>query len=340
LKEQTRSRITLFFASKKGTALLLFLLLFSIASGLLFGSASFTFEEFFKGLAGKEEALTANIIIYYHRLPRVLGAAIAGIGLSVSGVLLQTVTSNDLASPNIIGVNSGAGLFCILLLVFFPMSYPLLPLVSFIGAFAATLVITAIGGKTGGSKTSFILAGIALTSLINGVISFITLLDDEVLSAYNAFSIGGLKGVETERLIIPAFVILTVFIISYLTAPKTELLLLGDDIAGSLGVHVSSMRISCLICASASAAASVSFAGLLGFVGLVIPHIARKLSGISVRNQLITSSLCGGILVVCADTLGRTILAPTEIPVGIIMAFIGAPFLFFMIIKSKNYDNR
>ena len=145
---------------------------------------------------------------------------------------------------------------------------------------------------------------------------------------------------ETERLIIPALIILIVFIISYLTAPKTELLLLGDDIAGSLGVRVSLMRISCLICASASAAASVSFAGLLGFVGLVIPHIARKLSGTSVRNQLITSSLCGGILVVCADTLGRTILAPTEIPVGIIMAFIGAPFLFFLIIKSKKYDDR
>ena len=310
------------------------LLLLSCALSLRYGSSGMGLKEAISALLGQEGYQTQTLIMYVIRVPRTLGALLAGIGLSVSGVLLQTVTGNDLAAPNIIGVNAGAGFAVIMILYFLPMSYELLPFAAFAGAFATTMVIVAASSRTGRDKTSIILAGIAFTAVLNAAISLLSMLDTDVLSSYNAFSIGGLSGVKTEALAVPAVLIVISLICSLMLSRQLGLLALGDSMAVSLGVNVRRLRLVALLLASPSAAAVVSFAGLLGFVGLVVPHIARRITT-GVRSVLITSALCGAILVVLADLVGRIIAAPSELPVGIVMSMIGAPFFFVLLLKRR-----
>lgn len=315
---------------KQNTHLFLWLvlgLLTAVLLGIFCGSTR---------LDWKNNPGNSRIILTYLRIPRAAAALVAGVGLSVSGVLLQSVTGNALASPNIIGVNAGAGFCCILLLNFFPQFWALLPLVAFAGAFATTLLIVTVARRISASPGTVILAGIAFTTLLNAGISFLSLLDSDVLSSYNAFSIGGLSGVKMEQLYLPAVIVAVCLAVCLALSRQIHLLCLGDTLAGSIGVRTGVIRMVCLICASASAAAVVSFAGLLGFVGLVVPHISRRLCGNRTGPLLVTSSLVGAILVILADLLGRVILAPTEIPVGILMAFIGAPFFFILLVRRRN----
>lgn len=315
--------------------LLLFAFLIAALLSILFGGASLTPAEVAKGLFGTQDG-TLTAIVRGVRLPRVLAGILSGIGLSVSGLLLQSVTDNALASPNVIGVNAGAGLSVILILACFPSLLPIVPLAAFLGAFLATLLILALAGRLGGSGVTVILSGIALTAVLNAAISFITLLDTDVVSAYNYFSIGGLSGVYLDRLPLPAILILLSFAGAMLLSRDLEVLRLGDEAAQALGVRVRPLRMLALICASASAAAAVSFAGLLGFVGLIVPHTARALVGANIRRALPATALLGGTLVLLSDLAGRTLLSPTEIPVGILMALIGAPFFLFLLIRRRH----
>ena len=311
----------------------LLFLIFALSAmlSMLFGGAALTPAEVVEGLFGAPNNTLAAIVRGV-RLPRVLAGILAGIGLSVSGLLLQSVTDNALASPNVIGVNSGAGLCVILVLSFFPSLLPILPLAAFCGAFAATLLILTLAKRLGGSGATVILSGVALTAILNAAISLITLLDTDVVSAYNYFSIGGLSGVYLDRLPLPTVLILCSFAGAMLLSRDLEVLRLGDQAATALGVRVRPLRTLTLLCASASAAAAVSFAGLLGFVGLIVPHAARALVGANVRRALPATALLGGTLVLLSDLAGRTLLSPTEIPVGILMALIGAPFFLFLLI--------
>lgn len=312
--------------------ILIIVLIVSILMALIFGGAHISLKDVLKGLFTNEDNKYA-IIMQQIRLPRVLGAIIAGVGLSISGLIIQNITNNNLASPNIIGINSGAGLFVIIMLLFIPTFY-LLPIAAFIGAFLTTLLIMCISNKVGGSKVTIILSGIVVTTLINAIISLISLIDTDVLVSYNYFSIGGLDGLTLEKIILPGLLMIIVLVITVIISKKLDVLSLGDDIATSLGVNVKRTRMIALILASLSAACVVSFAGLLGFVGLIVPHIARKLVGNNTRKSLVVSVLVGSILVVLADLLGRVVIAPSEVPVGIIMAFIGAPFFLILLLKG------
>lgn len=316
-------------------ALLSAAFLLAAALSLLLGGAALSPAEVIEGLfSDKNRALSA--IVRGVRLPRVLAGILAGVGLSVSGLLLQGVTDNALASPNVIGVNSGAGLSVILLLAFFPELLPLLPIAAFLGAFLTTLLILLVARRLGGASVTVILSGVALTAILNAAISLITLLDSDVVSAYNYFSIGGLSGVYLDELPLPAVLILCSFAGALLLSRALEVLRLGDEAAHALGVRVRTVRVLSLVCASASAAAAVSFAGLLGFVGLIVPHAARAVVGTNVGRALPATALLGGTLVLLSDLAGRTLLSPTEIPVGILMALIGAPFFLFLLIRRQH----
>lgn len=253
--------------------ILLPLLFGTVVAGLCFGSAPLSLSE----LAAEEG--TARVILLGIRLPRVLAGLLAGIGLSTAGVLLQTVTANDLASPNIIGINSGAGLAVILLLTFAPKAGALLPIGAFCGAFGAALVILAAGNRMGSSRSGILLIGIAVTTLFNAAISFLSLLDEGILAQYNHFTVGSLRGVHLNDLLVPGIIIFCGFLGSLALSGRLGVLALGDAAASALGVRVRSVRMAAMACAAACAAAVVSFAGLLGFVGLVVPHMARALTG-------------------------------------------------------------
>ncbi len=310
-------------------------LIFAVLVSLRFGSADMGWDAFINGVLKRDDSITQSIIIYNVRLPRVVAAILSGIGLSLAGVLLQSVTNNALASPNIIGINAGAGFAVILLLYFVPTAFVGLPVAAFAGAFSTTLIILAIANRIGSSKMTVILAGIAVQAILNAGISFISMLDTDVLASYNYFSVGGFAGADIDEMILPTIIIIMCFIVALVYSKKIDLLCLGDSMAQSVGVRVKALRMGCLICASAAAAAVVSFAGLLGFVGLIVPHISRRLVGNNTRYMLITSALVGSLLVLIADLMGRVLFAPTEIPVGIIMSLIGAPFFFILLIKER-----
>ena len=305
------------------------LLAVTVLLGLCFGSVSLS-----RLLAGEE---TARLILWQLRLPRVAAGVLAGLGLSTAGVLLQTVTSNDLAGPNIIGVNSGAGLAVIGLLTFAPGAGKLLPLAAFLGAFAAALLIAAVAGRMGASRSGIVLIGIAVTTVFNAAISFLSLLDEGVLAQYNHFTVGSLKGVRLEELILPAVLIFAAFLGSLAIGHSLGTLCLGDAAAAALGVRVKALRLTALALAAACAAAVVSFAGLLGFVGLMVPHISRALVGPRPRKLLIASALVGGVLVVLADLLGRVLAAPSELPVGILLSLVGGPYFLILLVRRKRH---
>lgn len=314
-----------------------FILVFTFS--LFLGSVRMSVSEFFGALFFRSDE-TNSIILYSLRLPRILAAVVAGVGLSLSGVLLQGVTDNSLASPNVIGVNSGAGFGTVLCLAILPVGssvlrFSLLPLFAFVFAVLTTLAVLAIASGVGGTGTSVLLSGVAVTALLNAFISAITLADTDVLSSYNSFSVGGFYGVTYEELAIPSAIIVVCLITALLLSKEIDLFCLGSDTAALLGVNVKCLSIICIVLASLSAAAVVSFAGLLGFVGLVVPHIARSIFGYRMRSLIPATAIIGATVTTLADLVGRVVIAPSEIPVGIMMAIVGAPFFIFLLIRRK-----
>lgn len=318
-------------------ALLITVLLAAAFLGLRYGSAGLSVSEIWNGLWRVDPQSPQTQILWVVRLPHVLACLLAGMALGVSGVLLQTATNNPLAGPNIIGVNAGAGFAMVLGMCFAPMAYEALPFMAFAGAFVCTMLIVTVANQAGGSRVTIVLAGVAVSTLLSAGISLLKLLYPDLALVYNYFSVGGVSGVTFRELYLPAVIIVTVFLAAMVLSGRLNLLCLGDSMVLTLGVRVKLLRTLALLLASASAAAAVSFAGLLGFVGLMVPHISRKLvGGGDVRKLIPVSALLGAALVILADLLGRVMFAPSEIPAGIITAFIGAPFFFVLLLQRRN----
>ena len=305
--------------------------------GLRYGSAQLSLRQVAEGLLRLDPNSTNTQIVWIVRLPHVAACLLAGMGLATSGVLLQTATNNPLAGPNIIGVNAGAGFAMVLGLCFAPMAYALQPVMAFIGAFTCTLLIVLLANRAGSSKVTIVLAGVAVSTLLSAGISLIKLLKPDIAVAYSYFSAGGVSGVQFSQLAVPAGIIFAAFLCAMVLSSRLNLLCLGDALAQSLGVNARTVRILALLLSSAAAAAAVSFAGLLGFVGLMVPHMARYLTGSGSTGKLLSvSALLGGMLVTLADLLGRVLFAPSEIPAGIVTALIGAPFFFALLLQRRN----
>lgn len=276
-----------------------------------------------------------NIVFFSLRLPRVLAAFLSGLAFSLSGLLIQRATGNGLSSPNIIGINSGAGAFVLLFLSLFPNMFSLLPLVAFLGSLLAVSMVFLISSLTSrvSSSLSLILAGVAVNALFNAFISTIGSLDPDVMASYSSFSIGGFAGVYASMLKIPAIIIIISLLIAFALTRRMDVIMLGDEIASSMGYRPARIRILLIAVASLLAAAAVTFSGLLGFVGLVTPHIASFLTAGKSRRTLVLSALIGPSLVMLSDLASRTIISPSELPAGVFMALIGVPFFIFLLLR-------
>ena len=301
--------------------LMCMLLLVSVCAGILFGSVNIAFKDILNCLTGADRSSTSYILITTVRIPRLLGGLFAGIGLSCSGVILQGVMNNSLASPSTIGVNSGSGFAVMLAMIFFPANSFTLPVFAFCGSDS--------------SRTTIILAGITVSSFLSAGINTIKLLNTDITVNLTSFLIGSLSGLTLSRLILPCLCIAIAFFVSLFLAQPLNMLGLGDDIARSLGLRVSLTRFLLLSLASILAGCVVSFAGLLGFIGLIIPHICRRLFGNDARFLLPCSALLGGSFVLLCDLLGRILFSPFELPAGIIMSFVGGPFFLYLLLKKK-----
>lgn len=331
-------KITHIFTKKNKSLILLLLCILLLASafaGILFGSVFLHPGEIFHALISKCTDSTAYTLITAVRIPRVLGGCFAGIGLACAGVILQSVMNNSLASPNTIGVNSGSGFAVMLAMMLFPSHSDLLPPFAFCGALITTLFVFALAYLADSSRTTIVLAGITISSFFNAGINTLKLLDTEISINLNSFMIGSLSGLTFRKLLLPCICILAAFCLSLLFARSLNLLGLGDDIARSLGLKVTLTRFLLLVLASIMAGCVVSYAGLLSFVGLIVPHICRQLFGNDARFLLPCSALLGGSFVLLCDLAGRILFSPFELPAGILMAFIGGPFFLYLLMKKK-----
>lgn len=303
---------------------------------LAFGSAKLSLGEVVEGLFRVSGGGTVASIIHAVRLPRCLAALLAGVGLATSGALLQSATGNPLAGPNIIGVNAGAGFSMVLIGCLFPLSYRLMPLAAAVGAFGCTALIALLAAKAGGERVTIVLAGVAISTLFSAGISMIRMIFPDISIDYAYFSIGGVSGVSLKQLAVPSMIIFSCVIAAFCVAQRLDLLLLGDDAAAGLGVRTKALRTFALLLSGASAAAAVSFAGLLGFVGLMSPHIARRLLGSErIRLVLPVSVMIGGALTVTSDLVGRVAFAPSEVPAGVFLAILGVPFFLTLLVGKR-----
>lgn len=310
-------------------------LLFGISFFISLGSGAvkISLKEIVQAILHEDENIHRQVI-WNVRLPRTIVASLVGICLALSGAILQGVMRNPLAGPNIIGVSAGGGLTALILLILFPELYYLAPAGAFIGALLATLFIYLLAWKDGALPTRLVLAGVAVSSLLNaGINALMTFYPDRVAGVIS-FMVGGLSATTwvQVKMILPYATIGTFLVL--LLPTKLNILMLGDEIATGLGLNVEGTRFIFIILSSLLAGAAVSAVGLLGFVGLMVPHIARLFIGSDYKYLFPASIFLGGSIVMLCDTVARVLFAPLEIPVGIIMSALGAPF-FLSLLRRK-----
>ena len=319
--------------ARRRAAILALLLVAAPLFALCAGASGASFIKGMRDIITGENTPEARIVLYV-RLPRVLAAVMSGAALSCAGVMIQGVLGNPLAGPNIIGVNAGAG-FTTLLAAALGLSSYLLPAAAFLGALGATLIILLLSNRLGASRVTVVLAGVALSSIISAGADLITTLDPEATLGMSTFLIGGFSGVNTAKLRAAAWYIGPALILALLTAGDLDILGLGDEVAQSVGLRVRRARAVQLIIASVLAGAAVSFSGLLGFVGLIVPHAMRRIAGGEHRRLMPLCILGGAVFVLVCDTIARTAFAPYELPVGILLSLVGGPFFLILLIKSR-----
>ena len=277
----------------------------------------------------------AKRIFLYIRLPRTCAALLAGAALAVAGAVIQTVLHNPLASPGILGVNSGAGLAVAVVCAIIPAAQRYTPAIAFCGALVAVLMVVTLAQCTGASRMTVVLAGVAISNIFSAGIDAVVTFVPEALGGVSDYRIGGFSGVTMAR-IAPAAVMIAVSLFLLLTMTRQmDVLALGAETARSLGLSVGAVRFVLLVLAAALSGAAVSFAGLLGFVGLIVPHAMRRFVGEESGPLLAASALGGAAFVTLCDLLARVLFAPFELPVGVVLAFAGGPFFLWLLFRQR-----
>lgn len=307
----------------------------SMIFSLLYGSTYVSLQDIWQAITSSELTSTSSQIIWNIRLPRNIVAAFVGASLAVSGAILQAVMKNPLADPQIVGVSSGAGLAGVIVLILFPGYDYIVPLVAFLGAMGAALMVYALAWKNGIRPSRIILAGVAVAAFLgSGISALLVFYGDRVQGAL-LWMVGGVSARSWPQVEVLFPYAMVGLILACLGAKRLTILSLGDETAKGLGLKVEQTRFMMTAVAALLAAGAVSIAGLIGFVGLVVPHMLRLIIGNDYAYLLPGSALLGALVLVVSDTVGRVIASPIEIPVGIIMAFFGAPFFLYLLRRDR-----
>lgn len=297
---------------------------------IMLGSVEIPAAEILSALAGGQAGTHAQILMNI-RLPRTIVAALVGIDLALSGAILQAIMKNPLADPHIIGISSGAGLMGIIVLLLFPAYTALVTPAAFLGAMGAAILIYLLAWKNGIQPIRIILAGVAVSAFLGAGISALMILYSDRVHSALLWMVGGLSARSWPHVAMLWPYTLAGGILALLAARHLNILQLGDEMAKSLGLRVELTRLLLTAVAALLAASAVSVVGLLGFVGLIVPHMARLIVGSDHRVLLPASALLGAAVLMYSDTFARVAFAPIELPVGIIMAALGAPFFLFLL---------
>ncbi|MEI5905999.1 iron ABC transporter permease [Bacillus spongiae] len=335
-----------FLIDKKATRTILFLMgltamVFIISTGLGdFAINPFTtISMFFGGGTDMEQ-----LVVFQFRLPRIIVSLLAGMSLAVAGGLLQGIIRNPLASPDIIGLTAGAGTAVMAFLWIFSnnnhslyVSIQWLPIAAFIGATIVALVVYLLSWRNGVTPIRLVLIGIGLSALMQAATTMFMILGPIYqASQANIWMIGSVNNASWENVwfLLPSTTILLV--IAFISSRNVNVQELGEDVATGVGSYVQKHRFMLLFISTALVGGAVAFAGGIGFVGLMAPHMARRLVGSSFGALLPTSAFIGALLVMLADLVGRTLFLPIIIPAGVFTAGIGAPYYIYLLIKTKN----
>jgi ferric citrate transport system permease protein len=320
-------------AVKIGIAMLVLLLIGCVSAGV--GAVPISVLEVGRALLGIGEE-QHQFILWQYRLPRIVLAMLVGAGLATAGVLLQGIIRNPLASPDVVGLSKGAGFAAVLFIVLVPKSPPgILPIAAFIGAGLAGLILFAFSAKIRMGPSALALSGIGISTLFTAGIQYITVKNAADANTALLWLAGSLWGRGWEHAAMLAPWVLVIIPAAWYYGRKLDLLGLGEQVASSLGVSVVRVRTVVLLLAVLLTGACVAVSGSIGFVGLVAPHLARKLVGPQHRRLLPTAAYTGALLVMLADLIGRWLILPKEIPVGIVCAVIGAPYFLWLLRKES-----
>jgi ABC-type Fe3+-siderophore transport system permease subunit len=317
-------------------ALLAAALVVSAAAGILVGAVAIAPGDVLSALFGADG--TNGTIIRELRLPRVLGAALVGAALAAAGALLQGMLRNPLADPFVTGTSAGASLGAVLA-VALGLEPALVPLAAFVGAMAAIALVwrlARLGGRT--TILTVLLAGVVLTSFAGALVTFILVSSDRLslrLRAVLGWLQGGISVISWNELAVVAVVVGIGVIGAILLAPRIDAYAFGEETAAALGIDLDRTTALVLATTALLTGAAVAIAGLIGFVGLVIPHALRFLLGATHRRLIVASIPAGAIALVLADLGARTALAPAELPVGVITGLVGAPFFLALLVRSR-----
>jgi iron complex transport system permease protein len=280
-------------------------------------------------------------IVWQIRLPRVVAAAIVGAALATAGVLFQGLLRNPMADPYLLGTSSGAALAATIALfmptAIMPFGFALVPIAAFGGALGAVMLVynlARVGPRA--PITTLLLAGFAVSAMMSAMISFLMLTNQNTLHRVVLWMMGGIStnGWDALKIVVP--LIFLGALAALALSSDLNALLLGEDQAASLGVAVERAKIVLIILGALLTGAAVAISGLVGFVGLIVPHVVRLILGPDHRLLLPASFLSGAIFVVLADLLARLVLAPAELPLGVVTAFIGAPFFIYLLRHTKH----
>ena len=279
---------------------------------------------------------TWETIVWHVRLPRIALAGIVGAALSMSGAAYQGLFRNPLADPYLIGVSAGAGLGAVVILVAGAGNIGMLPVAAYVGGLGAVLAAYLAARRSGGVPlTTLILAGVAISSLASALTAFLMIRSDPDLRPVLSWLLGGFASAQWTHvgLMIPYFLPCAAVIFAY--SRVMNVMQLDEEHARQLGVNVGRTKALLIAAASLATAAAVSFSGLIGFVGLIAPHVARMLWGVDYRSLLPLSMLLGAGFLILADMAARTAVSPAELPVGIVTAFCGAPFFLYLLRRHQ-----
>ncbi len=291
------------------------------------------------GLLGRPAGI-ADALVLDLRLPRVVLAALVGMCLAAAGTLYQALFRNPLADPYILGVSSGAGLGATLALVagagLGVSAFVAVPVAAFAGAVASIAIVVAMTARRGRlDMLSLLLAGVAVSYTLAAVTSFVMVFSRQTMQQVVFWMMGGLQTASWAYVVVVAVMLAVGLAAPLLYTRDLDVMLLGDERAAQLGIDVERFKLVMLVAASLMVAAAVSVSGLIGFVGLMTPHMARLVLGPDHRRLLPVSVLAGGVVLVLADLAARVVLAPVELPVGIVTAVLGGPFFVWLLLQAE-----
>lgn len=320
--------------TSRSRIIVIFTFILAIVAAILaigVGGVSIPIKDILSTIFSSSSKTVNATIIWDIRLPRVMLAMIIGANIAISGALLQAVMGNPLADPGLTGVTSGAAACVLVIMLAAPQYTEFIPIAAFVGGLIASSIVYALAWRRNGiSPITIILSGVAVNALCGGVIGFLTILYSDRLPAAVQWLNGSLaaKGNSALMMVLPYAIV--GWILSIFAIRKANIIRLGDQVASNLGENVNRIRILLSLLAVFLTAISVAAIGMIGFVGLVVPHMAKMLVGSDYKYLLPMSMALGALVLLIADTGGRTLFSPLDIPSGILMAVIGAPYFLYL----------